>query len=76
MDMFGAEHHQFLQQSDEIKWLRCETLACRMPRVSRQFEFGGVFYPTGSDSKRYLTHFHHLQDLFKVLPTVARHAAS
>ena len=57
--MFGAEHHQFLRQSDEIKRLRCETLACRMPRVSRRFEFGGIFTlpaPTVKHSSADRTH--------------------
>ena len=41
--MFGAENRQFLMPRDEIKQLRCETLAWREPRVSRRFEFGEVF---------------------------------
>ncbi len=41
--MFGAENRQFPVPGDEIKRLRCETLVSHKSRVSRRFEFGGVF---------------------------------
>ena len=42
-DIFGAENRQFPMRRDEIKRLRCEILVSHKPRVSRRFEFGGVF---------------------------------
>jgi hypothetical protein len=45
--MFGAENRQFPRQTDEIKRPRCETLESSKRCVSRPFEFGGVFDPTG-----------------------------
>ncbi len=41
--MYGAKIDQSPVARDEIKRLRCETLAGRKSRVSRRFEFGGVF---------------------------------
>jgi len=42
-DLFGVVNHQFPVPRDEIKRMKSETLACRRFRVSRRFEFGGVF---------------------------------
>ncbi len=39
----AAENRQFPRQTGEIKRRRCETLVSHKSRVSRRFEFGGVF---------------------------------
>jgi hypothetical protein len=41
--MVDVENRQFPMPRDEIKRLRCETLAGRKSRVLRRFEFGVVF---------------------------------